>query len=252
MTRSLSSPSHALHRRRFQFHSRRKLPTVWEEDWLQFTELWRNRLQTDFAFRELLFGHYTRKYSEQRDHACAGLAICHFQTFLRQFNAKQQVAINTLPLSSSPESLLFSYVTIRNRHLSFIRVAKSFGTRSSRDSSPVLSTNSQSTLKSPSPLLASLERALHLHDDIEAFANLSRPRRYWIYLRFMFRHCSLPEPYAALTLPEQELYRQMKLLEHFWFQLVGDEAADFAEANASASRDSASSLNVHEGDTGVA
>lgn len=239
---------HSQYQRRDLFRMRPPLLTIWEEDRSHFQELSRKRLATDYAFRELLFGYYTRKYIAQRDRACTALAICHYKTYLRQIHAKQQQSINVSPsssISASSASFVSSSTppsdSLHGRHV---------GTEKTRErgdldlvSSPIISSTSGDTDRTESPFAAASDDAelvdMDLHDDIEPFEKVLRSRRYWIYLRFMLRHSNLPGSLVALGVNEQDLYKQLMMLEHSWFRLVCCAAGDDCGGKGSTGDDSA-------------
>lgn len=166
------------------------LHVIWEEDRSKARDIWKNRLLLDYGFRELLFGHYIRKYVHPKNELCTALRQCHYQTYLDQVNVLQPryVRKTETPQVEKP------YVK---------RVA--------------------SYLPKRHPCIPPFEESQYGESPITRKTRSAQVvKRYWMYLRFLFRHRDLPHDAGDLDAQYEALYRLVIILEYTRTRLIGE------------------------------
>lgn len=215
-----SLPEPILRRCRSRGHAyiRGRLLMIREEDRSQFEELMRNRICNDFAFRELLFGHYTRMFMEEKHQACNEVAKSHYKVYMRRYEIALQES--HLPRTGrwrrTPKTPSLSETEAKAIPKTKTKTKSKTKTKTKTKTKPTKSgctgTNSAACSNEQGPL-----------DDFQVLTGISWRRRYWMYLKFFMRHRDLPRHFVAIDEQERALLLQLVLHEYTWSCIVTAE-----------------------------
>lgn len=177
-----------------------------EEDRSQFEELMRNRICNDFAFRELLFGHYTRMFMEEKHQACNEVAKSHYKVYMRRY----EIALQESHLPRTGRWLRTPKIPFLSE--TEAKATPKTKTKTKTAKSANTGTNSAARSNEQGPL-----------DDFQVLTGISWRRRYWMYLKFFMRHRDLPRHFVAIDEQERALLLQLVLHEYTWSCIVTAE-----------------------------